>query len=474
MSKKTLQDQIKDLENTRAAKAARLGEITQKSIDEERSMDEEEATEFDELSADVEQVDKDLVRLRKLEGLQVKAATRVTADAGTDQTKGSQQRQTPHIVQLDKKRDKGLDFARYVGCLVAGKGSISDSIQFAKGRFKDDAMLHKALDLRSRMSAEQIVKTAVDVGTTTDSDFASPLVYYTNMVNDFIDFLRPQTIIGRIPGLRQVPFDIRMARQTAGATAQWVGEGAPKPLSSQSFDAVTLGHTKLSVITVITEELARFSSPSAETIIRDDLAKAVVEASDSDFVDPDNAGSASVKPASIINGVSPAVANGGTSEANVRSDVNSIFGEWITNNKGVVGGVWIMPTVVAMRLSTMANALGQAAFPTIRADGGTFFGLPVVTSQSNGLLNTSANGKIVILANAPEILLADDGQVSIDVSREASVQLDDTPTNPVVAATVLVSLWQQNLLGIKAERFINWTKARSTSASWINSVNWGE
>lgn len=472
MAKKTLQDQIKDLENTRAAKAARLTEITQKSIDEERSMDEAEAEEFDNLSADVDQVDKDLVRLRRLEGLNVSKAAKVTTD-GTKENEGTQGRSTPHIVQLDKKRDKGLDFARYVGCLVAGKGSISDSVNFAKGRFKDDAMLHKALDLRSRMSAEQIVKTAVDIGTTTDSDFASPLVYYANMVNDFIDFLRPQTIIGRIPGLRQVPFDIRMARQTSGATAQWVGEGAPKPLSRQAFDAVTLGHTKLAVITVITEELARFSSPSAETLIRNDLAKAVVEASDSDFVDPDNAGSANVKPASIINGVS-AAGSGGSSEANVRSDVNTIMTEWITNNKDVVGGVWIMPTVVAMRLSTMVNSLGQPSFPGITANGGTFYGLPVVTSQSSGLLNTSANGKVVILANAPEILLADDGQVSIDVSREASVQLDDAPTNPVVAATVLVSLWQQNLLGIKAERYINWTKARSTSASWLNSVNWGE
>jgi HK97 family phage major capsid protein len=470
--KKTLQDQIKDLENTRAAKLARLNDVTQKSIDEERGLDEEEGTEADDLTADIESVDKDLVRLRKLESLQVKTATRVTTD-GTKENEAGQGRGTPHIVQLDKKRDKGLDFARYVGCLAAGKGSISDALSFAKGRFKDDANLHKALELRTRMSAEQIVKTAVDVGTTTDTDFASPLVYYTNMVNDFIDFLRPQTIIGRIPNLRRVPFDIRMARQTAGSTAQWVGEGAPKPLSRQAFDAITLGHTKLAVITAITEELARFSSPSAEAIIRGDLAKAVVEVMDSDFVDPDNAGSANVKPASITNGVT-AAGSGGTTEANVRTDVNTLFGEWITNNKGVVGGVWIMPTVVAMRLSTMVNSLGQMSFPGISAEGGTFFGLPVVTSQSNGLLNTSANGKVVILANAPEILLADDGQVSIDVSREASLQMDDAPTNPVTASTVLVSLWQHNMLGIKAERFVNWTKARSTSVSWLNSVNWGE
>jgi HK97 family phage major capsid protein len=471
--KKTLQDQIKDLENTRAAKLARANELAQKGIDESRSADEEEREEGEGLTADIDAIDKDLVQLRKLESLNVGQARRVTVDAGTDEQKAAAARGAPHIVQIEKKREKGLDFARYVGCLAAGKGSISDALSFAKGRFKDDAMLHKSLELRTRLSAEQIVKTAVDVGTTTDSDFASPLVYYTNMVNDFIDFLRPQTIIGRIPNLRRVPFDIRMARQTAGATAQWVGEGAPKPLSRQAFDAITLGHTKLSVITAITEELARFSSPSAETIIRGDLSKAVVEVMDSDFVDPDNAGSANVKPASITNGAA-AVGSGGTTEANVRTDVNLIFGEWITNNKGVVGGVWIMPTVVAMRLSTMVNSLGQPSFPGISAEGGTFFGLPVVTSQSNGLLNTSANGKIVILANAPEILLADDGQVSIDVSREASLQMDDAPTNPAVAETVLVSLWQHNMLGIKAERFINWTKARDTSVTWLNSVNWGE
>jgi HK97 family phage major capsid protein len=476
--KKTLQDQIKDLENTRAAKAGQLEGITQKGMDEGRGFDETEGEEFDTLSEEIEQIDKDLVRLRKMEKLQVGKAARVTVD-GTDEKSASRQRgdeRTPHVIMLDKKRDKGLDYARFVGCLVAGRGSIGDALTFAKGRFKDDSMLHKTLELRGRMNGEQIIKAAVDVGTTTDTDFANPLIYYTNMANDFIDFLRPQTIIGRIPGLRQVPFDIRMARMTSGATAQWVGEGAPKPLSRQAFDAVTLGHTKLAVITAITEELARFSSPSAEAIIRNDLAKAVVQVMDADFVDPDNAGSANVKPASIINGVTPVVANGGNTEANIRSDVGAIFNEWVTNNLDPSTGVWIMPASVAMRLSLLTNALGQRpeGMNNISAQGGSFFGLPVVTSQSLGLTNGSANGKVVILANASEILLADDGQVSIDVSREASLQMEDAPTNPVVAATVLISLWQQNLIGIKAERFINWTKARATSVSWINSVNWGE
>jgi HK97 family phage major capsid protein len=471
---KTLADQVKDLENTRAAKLARLNEMTQKSIDESRSLDEAEGDESDELTADIEQVDKDLVRLRRLESLNVQKSRPVVAPAdGVNPQDDASRQRGPRIVQVERKLEKGIAFARFVGCMAAGKGSISDSLRFAKGKFANDALLHKTLELVGQVNGERLIKTAVDIGTTTDTDFAAPLVNYTNMANDFIEFLRPQTIIGRIPGLRQVPFNIRMPRQTGGGTAQWVGEGVPKPLTRQSFDFVTLGYMKLAVITVITEELARFSQPNAETIIRDDLAKAVVQQMDADFIDPDNAGTAILKPASITNGVT-LTASAGNTEAAVREDIRTLYGLWIANNLSPTGGVWIMPSSTAMGLSLMVNALGQPSFPGITAQGGTFFGLPVVTSESTGLTDSSANGHVVVLVKASDILLADDGQVTIDVSREASVQMDDAPTNPPVAGTVFQSFWQQNLIGIKAERFITWAKARSTAVVQMGSVNWGE
>ncbi len=472
--KKLLPEQIKDLENTRAAKLARLNELTQKSIDEERSMDEAEGTEGDELTVDIESIDKDLVRLRKLESLNVTKAKPLAASGGDPEREATAARGNgPHIVQLERKLDKGIAFARYVGCLATGKGSLSDAVNFAKGRFKDDVMLHKTLERVGQMSGDMLVKTAVDIGTSVDTDFAAPLVNYTNMANDFIEFLRPQTIIGRIPNLRRVPFNIRMPRQTGGGTAQWVGEGVPKPLTRQAFDFVSLGYMKLACITVITQELARFSSPSAEQIIRDDLAKAVIQQMDSDFMDSDNAGVANVKPAAITNGVTPLTSAGNT-EANIRTDVGAMFAQWIAGNLNPAGGVWVMPVSTAMRLSLVVNSLGQPSFPGITMQGGTFFGLPVVTSESAGLTDASAAGHMVALVNAPEILLADDGQVAIDVSREASVQMDDAPTNPPVAGTVFQSFWQQNLIGIKAERFITWAKARSTAVVITNSVNWGE
>ncbi|EEQ9413473.1 phage major capsid protein, partial [Escherichia coli] len=98
---------------------------------------------------------------------------------------------------------------------------------------------------------------------------------------DFIDYLRPQTIIGRfgqggIPALRQVPFNIRVHAQVSGGAAGWVGEGKARPLTKFDFESITFSHAKVSAIAVLTEELIRFSSPAADALVRNALAEAVV------------------------------------------------------------------------------------------------------------------------------------------------------------------------------------------------------
>jgi hypothetical protein len=71
--------------------------------------------------------------------------------------------------------------------------------------------------------------------------------------------------------------------------------------------------------------------------------------------------------------------------------------------------------------------------------------------------------------SAPDILLADEGGFRIDTSTEASLQMSDPPS---AGATSLVSLWQNNLLGIRLEKFINWAPRRSNAVYVINSVDW--
>lgn len=458
---KTASEQITALETSRAAKAARMAEIMQKSIDEGRSTDESEQEEFDGLEAEVAALDGDLKRFRALEKANVQAARVVDVKEKADPRPSAR-------VEVKANVPPGTAFTRYAMALMASKGNLMQAEQIAK-RWDDQTP-----------EVSTVIKAAVAAGTTTDAEWAKPLVEYTNMASEFAELLRPATIIGRIPGLRRVPFNIKVPRQTGGSSASWVGEGAPKPVSELAFDQISLGFTKLAGIVVMTEELVRFSNPSAEAIVRQDLIDTIVQTMDKDFVDPAKAASAGVSPASITNGVTPVVASGTDADA-VRADVQNLFGKFVTANMSLAGAVWIMTEMQALSLALMLNPLGQPEFPGLSitgGTGGTFFGLPVVLSENipanpgSGSPLTGAGSRI-ILAKAPEILLADDGQVLLDASNQASLQMDSAPTNPPTATTVMVSLWQMNMVGIRAERFINWTKRRAGAVQYIDSANYG-
>jgi hypothetical protein len=108
-------------------------------------------------------------------------------------------------------------------------------------------------------------------------------------------------------------------------------------------------------------------------------------------------------------------------------------------------------------------------------NGGTAWGLPVITSE--GVPSTGGSptdGDPIIVASTPDILLADDGQVAIDVSREATLQMDSAPDSPPVASTVMYSLFQNNGVAIRAERYINWAKRRSTAVAYIQNAKYFE
>jgi HK97 family phage major capsid protein len=322
---KTFGEQITALEATRAAMSARLAEIMQKAIDEGRSTDEQERDEYDELDREVDALDEDLKRLRKLEKNNAQAAQPIGAKTMADGTEARANGGNGYIRVVPPQLDKGIRFARVAKCVGMAKGNLGDALAIAGQRYSDD------------QGIQNVLKAALAAGTTDPDSWTGALVgEETGVFADFLEYLRPLTIVGKfgtgnIPNLCRVPFRTALISQTSGGAAWWVVEGQAKPLTSFDFARTSLLPLKASNIAVVTDELLRDSSPSAETLLRDSLAAALQERLDIDFIDPAKTAVPGVSPASITNGA-PTTGSVGNDADSIRADIAScgVPEDWIT------------------------------------------------------------------------------------------------------------------------------------------------
>lgn len=470
-----LRDQLeKLLKQLKSATAARDA-IVNKTIEEERSMSDEEVTAYDNECAKVKAFKTDIDRIETLiaekqgeeateQRIITAKAAEATAVKGASSGEASASRANLPDVAVNFRSAKeapGVAFAKFAKVIARSKGNLLMAERIATQDYAQDKRI------------ANIVKAAVAAGTTTSGGWAEALVGDESAVfADFVEFLRPMTIVGRfgangIPGLRQVPFRVPLVGQTSGGEGYWVGEGKAKPLTKFDYERRTLEPLKVANIAVLSEEAIRYSSPSADLLVRDALADALRARMDVDFINPAKAAVADVSPASILNGVSGIPSTGVTAE-NVRMDLRALFQAFITANNSPTTGVFVMRGTTALALSLMMNALGQPEFPTITMNGGSLNGIPVIVSEY------TPSG-IVALVNASDIYVGDEGGIQVDMSREASLEMNDAPTSNSGTPTPaqLVSLWQTNSVGMRAERIINWARRRASGVAYLTDVDWG-
>lgn len=468
----TIKEQLEALQATRKAKAEKMAALMQKSIDAGRTTDAAEAEEADALAIDIKKIDEDVVRLKNLESLNIQAATPVQG-ANTIQANVSRNLAT---IKTHQSLAPGIAFARHAMCVFAAKGNMMEAANLARTHYGEDSPVARALAFSSGRSMENIIKTAVAAGTTTDGAWAGPLVEYVNYAGDFVTFLRAKTLIGQfgvgnVPALRRIPFNVHIKGQNAGGVGFWVGEGKPAPATKFGFNAAYHGWFKVAGVAVLTEDMIRFSDPSAEVYVRDALSDCLAERMDTDFVNPAFAGVANASPASITYGIQ-AVISGGNDADNVRSDLMALWAAADAANHDFDSPAYLMRSSTARALGNMVNALGQPEFPGIGPKGGTLGMVPVLVSN---YVTSDSNGPFVVLVNASDIYLSDDDQVTVDFSTEASIQMLDNPTNASAdgTATTLVSMFQTDSVALRGKRFLNWSRRRNTAVAVLAHVHWG-
>ena len=204
-----------------------------------------------------------------------------------------------------------------------------------------------------------------------------------------------------------------------------------------------------------------------------DMIEAMTAFLDRQFIDPAVAAVANVSPASITNG-STNIQASGTNQAAFQADIKRLFQTFLNANLSTSSGVWIGTQQQALAFSLMLNALGQPFYSQMSGEGGVLAGYPYIASENVPYVGGSpADGAPLIFAKASEIMLADDGQTVLDASNQASVQMDSAPDSPPIGTTTLMSLWQMNMTGIRAERWINWQKRRAQAVAYISNAAYG-
>lgn len=456
--KKTIAEQISAFEDARKEKNARMDELLDAAGEAGETLDAEQQEEYDGLAEEVKAIDDHIKRLKDREARNIAQARAVDASLVRTAERASEQRAGVQV-KASPKLDRGIALARIARCMAIAHLRHVDVIRVAEQLYGENDL------------TVGVLKAAVVGGTAISGNWAANLVSgETDVYADFAEFLRPMTIIGQfgqgnVPNLLPIPFDTPLLGQTAGGSGFWVGEGKAVPLTKADFSRTTLPPLKVGNICVLTKELLFRSGPNVDALIRAELAKAIAERADLDFITPTNAGSAGVKPAAVTYGAH-AVASNGIDADSIRGDARSLMQAFIdaSNLKSLV---WVMSASNALGAANLFNALGQNEFPGLTINGGSFMNLPTIVSEYIG--------DTVALVAAGDIYIADENGVEIDISTEASLEMSDAPANDVKTPTAaqLVSMFQTNSVALRALRMINWARRRSTAVAYLTGAAWG-
>lgn len=429
----TFQEQIKSFEAERQAKEKALGDILTDAGT--ATLNEEQDAQYKSIEAEIKTIDTHLDRLNTVAKAQTIKATPV---AGSDADEGAKSTQGAKI-ETPETMEKGIGFAQYarakmIAALEAKNGNFVSPVQVAKS-----------------MGYSKAVQTFIEkatVGTTTDVGFASPLVDENRFRGDFIDLLRNASVFDKLSGYRNVPFNSKISGQLTGGAAQWVGEGAKKPLTNPTFGEVKIGEHKLAAITVYTQELMRRADPSIDRLVRDDLIAAASTLIDTTFLGAQAA--TDITPMGILNGVT-AVPSTGVTAAAYEADILKLMETFVAANLSTDNSYILMSETRAMQMALLRDPLGNTYFNGMGLTGArSLLGIPVITSQSVG--------DKIIMIKMSEILVAQDGGVDVAYSDQATL----------VDGATTINLWQENKFAVRVEKFITWAKRRPIASAFIN------
>jgi hypothetical protein len=350
--------------------------------------------------------------------------------------------------------------ARTLACHVVGRARTKPAAAIAAEVYGNDPTLLQAL-----AAPGMVGKAATGPAMTSDGPWAGVLVTAGNA--DFFQVLTPNSIYSQLsqhPGAIRVSLagraSIKVPSRTPSPTlaSTFVGEGGAIAVRQLALSTASLAPRKASMISMFSEETMKYSQPNIEAVVRATLAYDVAISIDGALLDANP--QSVIRPAGILNGVTPTTATAGGGLAAFGGDVRALAAA-IETTGPLIAPVLIMSTTSAMLLGSQllgANDMPIIASPTVPA-------------------------KQLIMLDAANFASAEGDTPDISSSREVSYHAEDTLPLPIVGGTAqpptlaqiaapVMSAFQTATIAIRLIQDCSWIMTRSGRVSVITTVSW--
>lgn len=310
--------------------------------------------------------------------------------------------------QIEQNREvkAGDRPARIIRALGASKGDLRRAAEFAEKTLHDP-----------------VVAKALATGTVEGGGFLVP----EEFSQEIIELLRPRSVV-RSAGPVMVPMTtgvLTMPRLAAGASATYSQEGQGIKGSQEKGQTITLTWKKLTSLVPISNDLLRFSSPSADSMVREDLIATMATAEDKAFLRAD--GTASQPrglrywaPTGNVNATA-AGSNTLPTLANVDTDLKLMTNLLGNADVRMIRPTWFMSPRSKNFFQFLRTANGPLAYPSMSSDNPTLLSYPVKFSNNipNNLGGSSTDSEIYFVDMA-DVLLGESSSLLLEVSQEAA------------------------------------------------------
>lgn len=333
-----------------------------------------------------------------------------------------------------------------------------------------------ALDVMERMYGDDegtgvVVKAAVAGATTTAAGWAAELV--NTAMTDFLETLRPFSVYpamaaaggGRLAfGPNQGAIKIPSRAATPSIGGSFVGEGAPIPVRRLGLTSITLSPKKMGVISVFSREIARYSTPAIEALIRNEIIADTAITLDSLLLD--NVAGSAVRPAGLLNGVAPLAATAGGGYAAILGDIRKLQAAFdVVNASGNI-----------MLLMNPAQALALELTP---GPDGTLGWSAGILARYRVTTSTAVPAGQIIAVRADDFVTATGDVPEFETSNEATIHLEDTTPlqistagAPPTLAHPTQSMFQTAQTAIRMLLDVSWAMRRAGMVQTIAGVTW--